>query len=71
MNNTTNTNSNVNNGTINDNNVIDNIKIIKFGNEDLKELLIEKEILQILNKKYLSIEESIKTVHFNKDRLKY
>ena len=66
------TNNNVNNGTINDNKVItNNIKIIKFGHEDLGEILSEKEILNILNKKYLSIEESIKAVHFNKNRPEY
>lgn len=73
LNSNNNTNSNVNNGTINNDNkvITNNIKIIKFGDEDLSELLTEKEILQILNKKFLSIEESIKTVHFNKKRPEY
>lgn len=68
-----NSNININNGIINNDNKIinNNIKIIKFGSEKLSEILTEKEILNILNNRYLSLEESIKTIHFNKNRPEY
>uniref|UniRef100_A0A6C0HVD7 C2H2-type domain-containing protein n=1 Tax=viral metagenome TaxID=1070528 RepID=A0A6C0HVD7_9ZZZZ len=62
----------INNGTIN--NTINNtntINIIKFGNEDLREIFTEKEILKILNHKKFSLEESIKAVHCNDTRPEY
>jgi hypothetical protein len=63
-NNITNNNS-INNGTIN------NIQIVKFGSENIKDILNEKEILKILNSWYGAIEESIKEVHFNESRPEY
>ncbi len=61
-----------NNSTINsNNNTVNNIQIVKFGSEDIKSILSDKEIKKILNCKYKAIEESIKTVHFNDDRPEY
>jgi hypothetical protein len=57
--------NNVNNGTVN------NINIVKFGSEDIKSILSEKEIKKILNCRYMAIEESIKHVHFNDNRPEY
>ena len=58
-------NNNVNNGTVN------NIQIVKFGSEDIKQILNEKEIKKILSCKYKAIEESIKQIHFNDKRPEY
>lgn len=59
------------NNNSNNNNTINNIQIVKFGSEDIKSILSDKEIKKILNCKYKAIEESIKTVHFNDDRPEY
>jgi hypothetical protein len=65
-------NNNINNGTINNNinNSINNktINIVKFGTEELNKILSQSEVLNILNKKMCSIEESIKLIHFNEKR---
>ncbi len=61
INNTIN-NGDVNNGTINNN------YIIKFGSEDLSTILSKEDMIKICNKKFSSIEESIKMTHFNKDK---
>jgi hypothetical protein len=64
-------NNNTNNNTINNinNGIINNINntYVKFGNEQLAKLLTHKDMLNIINKQCLCIEESIKTVHFNKN----
>jgi len=60
--NNTNTTNNTNKGTINNN------YIIAFGKEDISNILTEKEKYKILNARYKSLEESIKAIHFNKDR---
>jgi hypothetical protein len=65
-----NINNNINNGTIN-NKIINNINIVKFGSENIKEILNEEEIKMILNSRYTAIEESIKKVHFNDDKPEY
>jgi hypothetical protein len=57
--------NNTNNGIIN------NINIVKFGSENIKDILNEKEIINILNQHYSAIEESIKTVHFNDQKPEY
>lgn len=61
-------NANTNNGTIgavgNNNTVIQNT-YVKFGPVKLENLLDEKQKLSILNKQFLSLEESIKMIHFN------
>ena len=54
-----NSNNSINNGTIN------NVNIVKFGTEDLNKILTQSEILKILNRKMCSLEESIKMIHFN------
>jgi hypothetical protein len=64
---TTNNTTNTNNGIIN-NNIIN---IIKFGDENLENILSEKEMINILKQKKLSLEESIKIVHFNDNRPEY
>lgn len=61
---------NGNNNSVN-NGVVNNIQIVKFGSEDIKQILNEKEIKKILNCKYKAIEESIKHVHFNDNRPEY
>jgi hypothetical protein len=56
----------VNTGTIN--NINNTINIVKFGSEDLNKIFSQSEILKVLNRKMLSLEESIKTIHFNDNR---
>ena len=59
---------NSNNGIIN-NGIINNItNIIKFGNENIFNILTEQEKNKIINCRLLAIEESIKQIHFNKDK---
>ena len=55
----------INNGFIN--NTVNNktVNIVKFGTEELHKILSQSEILNILNKKMCSLEESIKMIHFN------
>ena len=65
-----NSNNTTNNGTINNGTVINNT-YVKFGNEQLASLLTHKDMLKIINKQCLCIEESIKTVHFNKSLPEY
>ena len=63
---------NGNNNTLNSGIVNNNIiQIVKFGSEDIKNILSTKEIKNILNCKYKAIEESIKSIHFNDDRPEY
>jgi len=57
--------NNVNLGTVN------NINIIKFGNENINQILNQKEKLKILEARFLSLEESIKRIHFNDARPEY
>jgi len=54
----------INNGTINN-------TYIKFGRVDISKLLSDKEVINILNRKYNSIEEAIKRIHFNLKRPEY
>ena len=63
-------NSNINNNTVNNGTInnINNINIVKFGTEDIASILSKSEILQILNRKMCSLEESIKAIHFNDKR---
>ena len=61
INNTT----NINNGTIINN------TFVKFGREKLDQLLTEKQMYDIVNRCCNSIEESIKTVHFNPNMPEY
>ena len=66
INNNTN-NTNINN--IQNNNI--NLTYVKFGNEKLSEILSKKEMQDILSQLRLSVEESIKKVHFNDKRPEY
>ena len=59
---------NINKGIINNNNTTN---IIKFGSEDIINILTKKQIAKILNSRYQAIEESIRTVHFNKSLPEY
>jgi len=65
----TNITYNINKGVINNNNNTTNI--IKFGSEDIINILTKKQIAKILNSRYQAIEESIRTVHFNKSLPEY
>ena len=68
-NNTINNNSNnTTNNTIN--NTINNT-FVKFGEIKYSKILSEKAILNILNKPFMSLEESIQSIHFNKDHPEY
>ena len=67
-------NKNINNGTIN-NNTLDqsnninsfNIQLVAFGKEDYDKLT-EKEYKIIINKGFKSVQEMVKSLHFNKNR---
>ena len=65
--------NNINNNINNINNINNNINVtyVKFGNENLSEILSEKEMKKILSHLRLSVEESIKMVHFNNERPQY
>ena len=64
-------NNNNNTNTINNKGTINNNYIIAFGKEEINNILTEKEKYKILNARYKSLEESIKAIHFNKDRPEY
>lgn len=71
LNTNTNSNNNINNNTINSNNTMNSnntINIIKFGSENISEILSKNEIMKIFDSRYLVLEESIKAIHFNKKR---
>jgi len=55
----------------NNNNTIINNTYVKFGNLSYDGILSDKEQREILRKQYLSLEESIKKIHFNKDLPEY
>ncbi len=55
----TNTINNTNNGTIINN------TFVKFGNVSYDKIFNEKQLLSILNKQYMSLEEGITKTHFN------
>ena len=60
-----------NNGKITNN--INNINntYVKFGDIDYQKVLNDKQIKHILNKQYLSLEESIRQIHFNEELPEY
>jgi len=60
--------NNINNGQITNN--INNT-YVKFGDLEYEKILNNKQIKQILNKQYMSLEESIKQVHFNENLPEY
>jgi len=51
--------NNTNNGTINNN------VIMKFGNVNINDVLSNKQIMNLLHKPFVSVEECIKMIHFN------
>ena len=53
------------NNSNNINNINNNVTIIQLGNEDLDNVLSQKEQINILNKNHNSLEYMIKYVHFN------
>ena len=55
---------NINNGNIVNGNIINNT-YVKFGNVCYEKIFNNQEILSILNKQYLSLEEGINKTHFN------
>jgi hypothetical protein len=59
------------NKQLNNNGTIINNTFVKFGNLSYNGLLTDKQQREILNKQYLSLEESIKQIHFNKDFPEY
>jgi hypothetical protein len=59
-----------NNGQINNGKIINNT-YVKFGDVDYQRILDNKQVKHILNQQFMSIEESIKLVHFNKDLPEY
>ncbi len=61
------------NGTLNNGPVVYNntINIVKFGSEELKDIFTKDEILKILNRKKLSLEQSIEMLHLNKGKPEY
>ncbi len=68
---TSNVNNSNNTNTLNNKGTINNNYIIAFGKEEINNILTEKEKYRILNARYKSLEESIKAIHFNKDRPEY
>jgi DNA-directed RNA polymerase subunit RPC12/RpoP len=70
INNNTNNTNNINNGTVNNGPVINNT-FVRFGNEQLSQLLNDIEMNKIIKHQCKCIEESIKKVHFNDDLPEY
>ena len=66
----TNNINNTNNGSINNGKIINNT-YVKFGDVDYQRILDNKQVKHILNQQFMSLEESIKLVHFNKDLPEY
>jgi len=62
--------NNTNNGNINNGQIINNT-FVKFGDVDYQRILDNKQVKHILNQQFMSLEESIKLVHFNKDLPEY
>ena len=60
-----NQNNNTNNGIINNN------VIMKFGNVNINDVLSNKQIMSILHKPFISVEECIKMIHFNEKLPQY
>jgi hypothetical protein len=63
-------NNNVSNGNIVNGNIIHNT-FIKFGKLEYEKIFTEADICRILNNRMLSLEEGIKSVHFNPKKPEY
>jgi hypothetical protein len=68
-NNNTNNNTKNSNNNSNNNNINNTINIVKFGTERLSEILNENEMLKITEFINNSVNESIKRVHLQKNRI--
>jgi uncharacterized C2H2 Zn-finger protein len=68
--NTHNTIGTLNNGTINNNNISINISTVALGKEDLT-FIDDNTSKKILNRGFNSMQELIRTIHFNKDKPEY
>lgn len=66
-------NNQLNNNNINNGKIINNINntYVKFGDLDYQKVLNNKQIKHILNHQYMSLEESIKQIHFNEELPEY
>ena len=62
---------NYNNNTNSHNKMIINNTFVKFGNLSYDQVLTDKEQRNILRKQYMSLEESIMRIHFNKELPEY
>ncbi len=63
-------NNNYSNNNINNGKIINNT-FVKFGDFEYNKILNNNQIKQILNKQFLSLEESIKQIHFNENLPEY
>ncbi len=66
----TNTINNTNNNNTNNGTIINNT-FVKFGDVSYDKIFNEKQLLSILNKQYMSIEEGITKTHFNQNLPQY
>ena len=66
---TTNNNNNITNTVNNITN--NNIQVVQFGKENISDLLTQKELITIFNHRAKCLEESIRLVHFNKERKQF
>jgi hypothetical protein len=65
-------NNQLNNNINNTNNgIINNNVIMKFGNVNIKEVLSDKQIMNLLYKPFISVEECVKMIHFNEKLPQY
>ena len=73
INNQLNNNNSMNNNNINNGKITNNINntYVKFGELDYQKVLNNKQIKHILNQQYMSLEESIKQIHFNEELPEY
>jgi hypothetical protein len=72
INNTINNNTNSNNNTTSNNNTVINNTFVKFNYVVLKDVLSQNQIINnILSKPAKIIEQSIRSIHFNKDLPEY
>ena len=55
--------NNINNGNINSNNVTNTYNIVQLGNENLNDILSQKQKLKILNRQAMSLNEIVDMVH--------
>ena len=71
INNNTTNNNTINNNTTNNNTLNINNVYVKYDNFSYDKVLTQQEIIEILQKRFMAIEESIKKVHFNSNKEEY